>query len=66
MSNQDNYEINDIILLNDEEYCVIKKYKEYLVVLSNFEPLQILVGYIKHGTFVKETNKKIVQQILSK
>ena len=26
MSNQDNYEINDIILLNDEEYCVIKKY----------------------------------------
>ena len=66
MQRQDNYEVNDIILLNDKEYCIIKMYKEYVVVLSNFEPVEILVGYMKNNTFIKETNKKIIEQILSK
>ena len=66
MQRQDNYEVNDIILLNDKEYCIIKMYKEYIVVLSNFEPVEILVGYMKNNTFIKETNKKIIEQILSK
>ena len=66
MQKQDNYEVNDIILLNDKEYCIIKMYKEYIVVLSNFKPIEIMVGYMKNGSFVKETNKKIVEQILLK
>ena len=66
MLKQDKYEVNDIILLDNHEYCIIKKYKEYMVVLSNFEPLEIIVGYIKNDKFVKETNKKIVEQILTK
>ena len=66
MLKQDKYEVNDIILLYKYKYCIIKKYKEYMVVLSNFEPLEIIVGYIKNDKFVKETNKKIVEQILTK
>ena len=66
MSTQGKYEVDDIILLNDKEYCIIKVYKEYIVVLSNFEPLEIMVGYMKNNVFIKETNKKIIEQVLSK
>ena len=66
MLNQDSYEINDIILLNNKEYCIIKVYGEYIVVISNFTPFEILVGYIKNGEFVKEVDKDKIKEILLK
>ena len=46
-SHTDYYEVNDIILLNDKEYCIIKMYKEYIVVLSNFEPVEIFIVLLR-------------------
>ena len=66
MLKQDNYEVNDIVLLNDKEYCIIKVYKKYIVAIANFLPFEILVGFIDNGKFVKETNKEIIKEILLK
>lgn len=66
MSKQDKYELNDIVILNDNlEYSIIKKVDNYYVFLSLQQPLKVLVGKIINNDIYIEKNKKIIKEVLS-
>lgn len=64
---QDRYNVGDIIKLdNNHEYCIIKKYNEYYVLLSQNEPLEILIVNINGNEINVVIDKKIIEEVLSK
>ena len=58
------YEVNDIILIDDKEYCIIKKYNEYYVIVSLNKPFDIMVGKFENDEFINENDLKIIKNIL--
>ena len=56
--------VEDIILLDDKEYCVIKKYNDYYIIISLEKPIDIKIGKYEDGKFVTEIDKKIIKEVL--
>lgn len=63
MGNKD--KIGDIVILDkNKEYIIINKYEDYVVLLSNFEPVSILVGRINDNKLSIETNQNTILKVL--
>lgn len=61
---QKDYEVNDIVNLDDKEYCIIKKYEDYYVVISTHVPINIFVGMINKTKFEVIKDKNIIKKVL--
>ncbi|MBE6161511.1 MAG: hypothetical protein E7158_04750 [Firmicutes bacterium] len=58
------YAVNDILLVDDKEYCIIKKHNEYYVIVSLNKPLDIMVGKFKNDEFINENDLELIKKIL--
>ena len=66
MKQKGKYKVKDIILLDDNrKYSIIKKVNEYYILLSVDEPLNIMIAKIKNDKILVETDKKIIEEVLS-
>ena len=61
---QEDYNVEDVIIIDNRDYCVVKKHKEYYIIVSISTPLDIMVGKIINGEFVIEKNNEIIKKIL--
>ena len=65
MKEQEINNVKDIILLDDNRKSIIlKKKNEYYLLMSDSEPLNIMVGKIESNKFVVVNDKKIIEEIL--
>lgn len=58
------YDVGDIITLDNKEFCIIKEYSNYYVVISLDKPVDIRVGIFSNRTFSPVTDKNIVKKVL--
>lgn len=66
MKEKGKYKVKDIILLDDNrKYSIIKKVNEYYILLSVDEPLKIMIVKITNDKILVETDKKIIEEVLS-
>lgn len=65
MKEQEINNVKDIILLDDNrKYIILKKKNEYYLLMSDSEPLNIMVGKIENNKFVVANDKEIIEEIL--
>lgn len=66
MEKENNYKINDIILLSDnKEYAIIKQLDNYYLFMSLEQPITILVGKIENDCIKIVNDKEIIKEVLS-
>ena len=58
------YDIEDIIILDNREYCIIKKYNDYYVIISLTQPLDIKVGTFLGSSFSVENDNEKIKEVL--
>ena len=58
------YNIEDIISIEDKEYCIVKKYNEYFIIVSINTPLDIKIGKFINNEFLIENNNEIIKEVL--
>ena len=58
------YNVEDIIEIEGREYCIVKKYNDYYVIVSINTPLDIKVGKIINDQFNDETDKEKIKEVL--
>lgn len=61
---EESYNVEDIISVEGREYCIVKKYNEYYIIVTIDTPLDIKVGKLIGNEFIPETNNEIIKEVL--
>ncbi len=62
----DEYNVDDVVLINDREYAVVKKIGNVYLLVTMENPIDILVGRIINKEFIVETDHDMIMNILLK
>ena len=58
------YNIEDVVSIEEREYCIVKKYNEYYIIVTIDTPLDIKVGKFVGNEFISETDNEIIKEVL--
>ena len=58
------YNVEDIIIINNKEYCIIKKYNDCYLIISIDVPLDIKVGKFNKNEFVVINDQDKIKEVL--